>query len=907
MRSTALRLSLLVMIAAVATLGPSLAQEAPKGLDVSEYNLENGLKLIVVNRPGVPIVSSYVYYNVGSADEVPTKSGMAHFLEHMMFKGSRNYKKGEIDQICARNGGSNNAATSNDFTRYFINLPKSRYVEALKIEADRMRDLTLDGAEFDAEKKVVQSESDINADNPGAQLWERMEAVLFSDGHPYAHPTLGWPQDVQDTSRRDMREFYDRWYRPDNATIVLAGDITGDEAFPIIKELFGKIPRGPDVMRTTTWASSFKGPASIEQKGDSEVLQMIRMYGAVKCKTPDDYPLDVLGMIMGDGITSRLYRKLVDELKIADGVSAGNYSQKLAGCVYVEAQLASGAKREDLEAAVDKTIAEICDSGVTPAELERVKNRMAARAVFERESADDLAGNLGLNQSIFGDWRLAVKYTDFIKAVTAADVQRVAKKYLVADSRVTGWLVPQLTPPKGAGATADAKPEPLKVVREVLDNGMTVLLYERPGLPIVDVAVDVRTGKVTDPAEKPGVASLAGALMDAGTAKYTKQQIAEMMEDVGGQLSVGSAGASVHVLTPDVELGLELMADSMQNPAFVPVEFELAKRQTLASIEASKEETQGFARDAAVAWLYGSGTPLGRPGIGTKESVEKITRDDLVAWHKKWYRPDNAILAAVGDFKAADMLKLIKAKFSGWKTEGARTQHPAIKAENRVGLKGTQAFNFTDFDYAKVDGKTKRVTIDHPEKDQVVVRLQCVGIKRDNPDYYALVVMDSVFGTSPGFTDRFSKRLRDEMGLAYSTYANIASGSSFYEGSFIGYIGTRPENVELALKEMYRLIDEIRTKPVSEKELRDAKDYLKGSFVFGLETSGQLAGLLTAIERYNLGFDYLVKYAESIEKVTIADIQRVATRYLEPETMVEVLCGPIAKITPAPKDDREPK
>ena len=179
------------------------------------------------------------------------------------------------------------------------------------------------------------------------------------------------------------------------------------------------------------------------------------------------------------------------------------------------------------------------------------------------------------------------------------------------------------------------------------------------------------------------------------------------------------------------------------------------------------------------------------------------------------------------------------------------------------------------------------------------MRLQTIGIRRDNPDYYPLLVMDNILGTSPGFTDRFSNTLRDKMGLAYSTYANITGGSGVYQGSFLGYIGTRPENVELALKTMYKLIDEIRTEPVSDDELSSAKDYLKGSFVFDLETTGQLASLLINIERYNLGADYLVKYVDAISAVTKADVTRVAKKYLVPEQMVEVLAGPVTKITPA--------
>jgi zinc protease len=336
----------------------------------------------------------------------------------------------------------------------------------------------------------------------------------------------------------------------------------------------------------------------------------------------------------------------------------------------------------------------------------------------------------------------------------------------------------------------------------------------------------------------------------------------------------------------------------MLNPAFARTEIELSRKQLLASIESSKDETGSFARDASNAWIYGASTPFGQPAQGTVATIKGISRDDIVAWHQKWFRPDNCIIAAVGDFKSKELLAQIKERYGAWKKPAEPLEHPKFEFKANEKLTGEQRLSFDSFDASKVDPTKKRISIDHPEKKQVVVRLQGLGIRRDSPDYFPLLVMDHVLGTSTGFADRFSKKLRDEMGLAYSTYANISDGAGLYEGAFLGYIGTRAENVELALHVMYELLADIREKPVTEAELRDSKDYLKGSFVFGLETTGQLAGLLVQIERYKLGSDYLVKYAENVEAVTAADILRVAKKYLATDNMVEVLCGPIDQITP---------
>jgi len=884
----------------------SLAQPAPdagKGeikLDASEITLDNGLRVIVVNRPGVPVVSTYVWYAVGSADEEPQKTGIAHFLEHMMFKGSSKYKKGDIDSVTSRNGGSNNAFTSNDYTAYFIDLPKSRYAEALKIESDRMRHLGLDLKEFESEKKVVQSETDISADNPQSQLWERLDGYLYGSFHPYAHPVLGWRQDVEDTTRRDMRAFYERNYHPNHATLVMCGDITLEEAKPVIVDLFGNLPKGPELKRPAPVTSNFKGPRSYEVKGDTDVVQLVRGYPGVQAGHADEPALDVMGMILGDGVTSRLYTKLVDEGLLANQIAAGNSTQMLGGSFYIWAELADEIQRTQLVDGISNVINALMQEGVSDAELERAKRRVVAADLFGRESSSNIAQELGQAQVVLGDWRAALRYPNRIKSVTVADVQRVARQYLGSGNCVNGWLVPELSPDNSGGGISDAKPQPLPVERHVLDNGLVVLLYARPGLPVLSINASVRAGRATEPKGKSGISNFAGSLLDAGTTSRTKLAIAETIEGVGGELSLGSSGGSLRVLTEYSALGLDLLSDCMLNPAFVPVEIELLRKQLLANIEAAKDETAGFARDAASAWVYGPATPLGEPSLGTVASIKGISRDDLANWHRTWFRPDNAIIAAVGDFKSGELLTLIKARFGAWKKPAEALAHAKFEFKRNSGMSGAQRVNFAEFDSSKVDTGKKRIAIDHPEKEQVVVRLQGLGIKRDNPDYIPLLVMENILGTSVGFTDRFSKRLRDDMGLAYSTYANITAGAGLYEGSFLGYIGTRPENVELALKTMYSMLEEIRTLPVSDRELRDSKDYLKGSFVFGLETTGQLADLMVSIERFGLGNDYLVKHAQNIEAVTKEDILRVASKYLVADNMVEVLCGPIEKVTPAP-------
>lgn len=878
------------------------AETAGPELTVHEHVLDNGLRVLIAPRRGVPLVSTYVWYEVGSMDEEPGRTGMAHFLEHMMFKGSRNYEVGQVDEVTVRNGGSNNAFTSNDFTAYYINLPRSRYHEALKIEADRMRHLTLDLEEFNAEKKVVQSETDVSADNPARRLWQRLDTELYGPGHPYAHPILGWPQDVEDTSRRDMREFYDRHYHPNRATIVLVGDITEQEGLGAVTRHFADIPRGPDASRPEVSEVELRGPVEFEVQSDSKVVEFGRQYPTRPAGHRDIAALDMAAMILGSGVTSRLYRTVVEERGIATAISSGHYEQRLGGVLWVWAQVAPGHTRDELKQAVRDVIAGLVDEGPTDEELQRTRNRFLSDRVFAQESASDLASALGRSQSVHGDWRYALEYPDRIREVTARDVRRVAATYLYEENTVTGWLVPELTPGDGGAAAPDALPEPLDVKRHVFPNGLTVLMLERPGLPVVSVNAAVRAGRSGEREGEAGLSRFTGSLLDAGTRDFTKQQIAETIQNIGAELSLGGQGGTVKALSEHADTALHLLAQCLQHPTFPESEVELHRAWSLASLEASRNETSWFARTAALATLYGPDNPIGQPLEGTPETVNAITPDKLHDWHRRWFRPDNCIVSVVGDFKSGEMLKRIEQEFGDWAKPSAPLKFPEFDLESPAALTGTQLFDFTDFDHAKIDPTKKRILVDHPEKDQVVVRLQTLGITRDNPDYYALLVMDNILGTSPGFTDRFSRKLRDEMGLAYTTYANITGGSGKYKGSFLGYIGTRPENVALALETMYALIEEIREHPVSADELRGAKDYLKGSFVFDVETTGQLAELLVDIERYGLGFDYLVTYADAVEAVTADEILRVARKYLVPGKMVEIMAGPVGALSETEDD-----
>jgi zinc protease len=468
-------------------------------------------------------------------------------------------------------------------------------------------------------------------------------------------------------------------------------------------------------------------------------------------------------------------------------------------------------------------------------------------------------------------------------------VQRVAKKYLLPERSATVWSLPEPKKEKGAapsilpgksrdlGRTQRAEGKAaglidLKATQRVeLPNGLVVLLFPNRRLPTFEAKLFLRDSALYQEADKLGVASLTGALLDEGTPKRTGPQIADSIEGVGGDLSLSGVGGSVKTLAPDRKLGLELLFDCLVNPVMPEDAFRRAKARLQAQVMEDETQPETVAQQTFQQLVYDK-HPLGRPIAGTAKTVKGLTRADCRAYHSLVFRPNNAVLAIVGDFEPDAVLAEIKALTAEWKPgKLPKLELPEVKLPEKF---------------------TQKI-ISMPEAAQLQFYMGHVGIRRTNEDYYKLLVMDYILGTGPGFTDRLSSRLRDREGLAYTVNANITSSAAREPGTFTCYIGTDRENFErvkkLFLEELHRIRD---TKPAA-GELEDAKTYLLGSSLMRLGSNGGIADQLLAIERYGLGFDHLEKSQKAIAAVTADDIQAVAKKYLHPERMVLTAVGAV--------------
>lgn len=422
-----------------------------------EYLLSNGMKVLLVEMPKAPVATVQVWYKVGSRNEVMGRAGLSHMLEHMMFKGTAKYPKGSFSRLIRKNGGMDNAFTSQDFTAYFENLAADRVQLALEMEADRMQGLILDQNELKTEREVVKEERRLRTeDDPQGALVEALFAQAYLS-HPYHWPVIGWFGDLDAMTLDDLQRHYDTYYSPNNATLIVVGDIKAEQLLPTIKHLFEPIPRGPEPKPVATMEAEQKGERRFLLKREAQVPFVMMGYRVPNYTSEDSYALDVLESILSRGKSSRLYQSLVYDQKLSLAVGAEyGLMQTDPGLFYFYALVSPGQKVEVVEEALHKEIKRLQSEAPTEQELQRAKNQVEAARIFEQDSNFRHAMLLGQAESVGAGWRKVDQFLERIRAVTARDVQRVAGQYLLEDSRTVGSLIP-VTPKPAEPPTASVQ------------------------------------------------------------------------------------------------------------------------------------------------------------------------------------------------------------------------------------------------------------------------------------------------------------------------------------------------------------------------------------------------------------------------------------------------------------------
>ncbi len=873
--------------------------------DLRATTLDNGLRVYLLPVKGAPVVTTMVAYRVGSADEEKDQTGLSHYLEHLMFKGTAKLMPGDIDRATQRNGGRNNAYTSEDMTVYHFDFAADRWQQALKIEADRMRNIRIDAKhEFQQEKGAVISELNGNEDSPWDLEFKAMLPLLWPKASPYSHPVIGQREHVRGATAEIIKRHYDKWYHPNNASIIVVGGFDADAALKEITALFGPIPKGElPPRKKPVFYPERKEPVRKEFVSKFDVPRLMLGFNTVVVGTPEDPVLDIIQDILASGKTSRLYRKLVEDERIASDVGAGNYAGRYPGWFAVNVELLQGKDRKKAETLTFGALEKLAQAPVSDEELARARRKILASFIFSRESVHSLADTISRTSTYptgADPQKYWQNYLETVLKVSKADIQRVAKQYLDRNKAAVVWSIPRQSKHGRAGGglpQSAGKPSALvtKVARSlprhlradsagagafsltaakrvVLPNGLTLLMLEDHRLPIVVASIGMTDVRLREPLDKLGVASLMGNLLEEGTTKHTGKQIAALIDNTGGSISLGGAGGSLKVLTPDTDLGLGLLFECVQSPTFPQPAFDRMKEQQLSAIADAATRARVRASRLFYSTVYGN-HPSGRPLLGTKETVGKLTVADVKAFHAMTFAPNFATVVVVGDFNSAEMTKKIEALTNNWK----KSELPRPKVA------------------APPSPKAAEILVTDPNAAQVHVYIGHLGVKRADPDYYKLLVMDNVLGVGPGFTDRLSSNLRDRLGLAYTVNASITRSAGEEPGAFTGFVGTFPKNFLDVKFGFNKEVNRLRDEPPSKQEVDDAKKYLLGSMPFRFTTLSAVASELAGIERYHLGFDYIEKYRKEIEAVTPADVQAMAKKHLHPKAMVLVAVGAINK------------
>jgi zinc protease len=872
------------------------AQGLPK-IPFEKFVLKNGLQVILHEDHSVPVVAVNVWYHVGSHNEKLGRTGFAHLFEHMMFQGSE-HQPGEYFTPLQKIGGSVNGSTSEDRTNYWENVP-SNYLElALWLESDRMGFLLPAMAQdkLDNQKSVVKNERRQGLENqPYGKVEELLPALLYPADHPYSWSVIGSQEDLSRASREDVEDFFKTYYTPNNASLCITGDFNPGMTRALVEKYFADIPPGPAVNRIETWIPKLNGEKRMKAEDRVSLPRIYIAWHTPPYYAPGDAELDMLGSVLSQGKNSRLYKSLVYEKQIAQDVRAFQSSREIGSNFQIEVTARPGRGLEEIESAIDQELAALKDGGVTEAELTQAKNNYETGFVWQLENIGGFGGRADkLNEYnvMLGDpdrfqWDL-----DRHVKVTADDIRRVAREFLGRDRVVLCILPSGELKAEGApvnrthepGPAAEPGFDPPRVQKGVLRNGLEVLVVEDHKLPVVNLALVIKSGWASDPENRPGAASLTSELLDEGTATRSALQIAEEVKMLGADMStVSSFDASyvnMAILKKQMDKGLRLLSDIVTHPGFPGDELERQRQIYLGRIKQEAMEPNTNALKVYYRTLYGPDHPYAQPytGSGTESSIKALTRDDLKKYWEMVYHPNNAAVVVVGDVTLKEMTSKLEAVFKDWMPKDV----PAVAISAIKPLPVTKIF-----------------LVDKPGAAQSVVIAGNPGLERSSPDYFALQVMNTALGGK--FTSRINLNLREEKGYTYGARSYFTSTRS--TGAFLV---SAPVHTQYTKETVVEIDRELRgicgEKPLSAEELQDCRNYLIKGFAQRFSSTGWVAGQLADQVKFGLPDDYLRRYIPSVQAVAAASAESVAKKYVHPGALLYVIVGDVAKIEPGLRD-----
>ena len=867
------------------------AKIAIPDIPYTKFVLANGLTVLVHEDHKAPIVAVNTWYHVGSKNEKPGKTGFAHLFEHLMFSGSENFNYTYINAM-ERIGATNlNGTTNGDRTNYFENVPTSMLDYVLFAESDRMGHLlgVLDQKKLDLQRGVVQNEKRQGENQPYGVSRQLLAENTYPVGHPYSWTTIGSMQDLDAASMGDVQEWFKTYYGPNNVTVVIAGDITPEVARQKVEKYYGAIPAGPPVVTREAWVAKRTGTHRDSVQDRVPQARLYRVWNVPQADSPEEALLDLAAQILGQGKTSRLYKRLVYKDQIASSATATDNNSEIAGQFSLTLTAKPGADLKAVEAAADQELQNFLKNGPTEAELQLAKTQTYGQYARIMERIGGFGGTsdiLAKCQTFTGNPDCYKEYLKRVQAATPASVRKVANEWL-SDGDYVLEVQPFPTMLKTA-APIDRSKEPatgsamsLKLPpmqKATLSNGLKIVLAERHSAPVVNFSLLVNGGYSSDATSALGTCSFAQRMLEEGTPTRDSLKIGEELESLSAEFSAGAnldfATVDLDALKANIDKSLEIYADLILHPAFPEKEFTRLQKDRLAAIQREKVTPNFMALRVMPSLLYGKDHPYSGAFLttGTEATVSKMTREDLAKFHEAWFKPNNATLLIVGDTTLAEVTPKLERLFASWKSGEVPKQTIPSAPE---------------------PGKDVVYLLDRPGSGQSLILAAQLAPAFNDPDQISLELVNDIFGGN--FSSRINMNLREDKHWSYGVRSRLVPAKGERP-----YFSMSPVQTDKTKESLLELIAEYKnivgSKPITEAELKDEQTNatlgLPGSF----ETVQQLSGAYGNILQYGLPDDYYNTFTQKVLSATPDTANEIAKKYIQPGHLVWIVVGDMSKV-----------
>jgi zinc protease len=834
-------------------------------MEVDHKILDNGLEVFVAENHNAPVFTMRVYVHAGSIDEDEYLGcGISHYCEHLV-SGGTTHKRTEADaqRIIRAIGGAANAYTTSDHTCYHIATSAEYADSVIDLLSDWVLNCAMDEQEVNRENGVIQREIAMGSDEPGRVIGKLYNGAMFVD-HPEHYPTIGYLELFQKLTRDDAMKYYQRMYVPANMHVVAVGDFDADEMMAKIEKAFSQYPYRAPYAFVLPRDRKQLGMKYVEDEMDVDLTYMTMGWRTVTVDNDDVYPLHILARILGDGRSSRLYRRVKDELDLVYSIEAGSYNPQYEAPDFTVHVTCDYDKSPAARQAILDVINALKDEPVSRKELEKAKAQIASDKAFGFQDVEDQASTIGIDVLRTGNPNYTEYYLGRISQVTREDIQRVVNKYFHDDALTVAVLKPTGATLETVEKTAEAR-EAKPVRKIVLDNGITLLVKEDHNVPLVNFRAYFRGGSAQENVMDNGAFNVMARMLMRGTRTRSAEEISEEVDGMGGQLYCGAAedyfSCNMNVLSGKFDHGLELLADLIMNSQFDPSEFEKEREHVVSMIRQRNDDWQEDGEARMRKALYAD-HPYGLSPLGEIPSVESISRDEVYDIYAGYCTPANMVLAVFGDVDADYAETAVAAAF------------------DRFNRKGPAVPGVPDW-----DGLTEDiVSIQPSDRQQAVIFMGYPCMDLGNDDWYAMRVLDGVI-SGIGYPGGWLHETLRGQQLVYIVHAwNYALKG---KGYFAVMAGTQPSTADSALTIIHEKVDKIRNDLVTDEELEMAKRAcnIMEDLYYSQTTSAQ-ASLAAQYEVMDLGYDHRHDFKERIEAVTKEDVRDVARKYLNESATV---------------------